>query len=903
MFNLPSHNTFKAIILCCLVGFGLHTNVHAQHMHHDTNPTAQLTHSANMHFNPANPQGVLLANADVDYLPKDVTFDPTIPTPESILGYPVGTWHVRHDQLLTYMNAVAAASDRVSIQTTGYTHEQRQLVLLTISTPENQQNIRTIQADHQATIISGKEPKENAPLVMYMGYSVHGNEPSGSNAALLIAYYLAAAQGPDVDKLLENAVILLDPSLNPDGLARFAQWANMHKGQHPSPNSLHREHKERFPSGRTNHYWFDLNRDWLLLTHPESRARITQFQAWRPHILTDFHEMYTDQTYFFQPGVPSRKNPLTAEQNVDLTNLLGEYHAAALDEQAQLYFTQERFDDFYYGKGSTYPDAHGAVGILFEQASSRGHLQDSINGQLSFAQTIQNQVTTTLSTFTGALAHKSKFLQHHAQFTRDTQALQKQDDLGGYLVALSDDPKRNQAFVENLNMHNITTALLTNNVRINDLTFKANNAVFVSTQQPQYRLLSSLFSTRTSFPDNTFYDVSNWNIALAHNLAFTAVSKREARKVNAATITEYPTLSETNESGNQAITSKVAYVFKWQDSAAPALLYRALANGIQARIAGKPFTAKVHSGDVEQFAAGSIIIPVGLQRTAQWQQKLRTMADHLGIKLSGLTSGLTPQGIDLGSPSMTVASLPNIMIVGGVGTSETEVGEIWHYFDTRLKMPVAVVDQDRITHTNIADFTHIIFASGYYRHINESDIKALKSWVKDGGVVIGTKRGTAFLANQGLLEASVLDTDALDNEFSAHDLHFADQDAHHAQKLVAGATYQASVDTTHPLLFGVVDQSQSNALLPMFKTSNMVLTAVDKPFIEVAKYTNEPLLGGYSATAMQALIAQSSAIVAHPYGRGQVIGFTDNVNFRGYWRGTEKLMANAVFMAKLINFR
>ena len=902
MFLLPSQKTCQALFLLCTFSFAATTAAHAQHDLNAGHPQA-----AALNVDPANPQGVFIAHSDLDYLPTDVTFNPAIPTPESVLGYPVGTWHVRHDQLIAYMEALAAASDRVTLEPTGLTHEQRKLVLLTISTPEKQRNIAQIKADHQATITTGKAPQESAPLVMYMGYSVHGNEPSGSNAALLIAYYLAAAQGPQVDELLENAVILLDPSLNPDGLARFAQWANTHKGKHPSPNALHREHKERFPSGRTNHYWFDLNRDWLLLTHPESSARVAQFQAWRPHILTDFHEMYTDQTYFFQPGVPSRKNPLTAEQNVDLTNLLGEYHAEALDDEAQLYFSQERFDDFYYGKGSTYPDAHGAVGILFEQASSRGHLQDSINGQLSFAQTIKNQITTSFSTFKGAIAHKSTFLQHHAQFTRDTQALQQEDEVGGYIIALSQDAKRNQAFVENLNAHNITTTLLSNNITVNNVEYTAGNAVFVTTKQPQYRLLSSLFSTRKSFPDNTFYDVSNWNIALAYNLTFTPLTKREARKVQGDVVNDIAhdivkQLASTS-SMNQAVTSKVGYVFKWQDSSAPALLYRSLANGLQARIAGKPFSAKTQSGEVEQFAAGTVIIPVGLQRSAQWQELLRSVADHLSVQLVGLTSGLTPQGIDLGSPSMQVATLPNVMIVGGVGTSETEVGEIWHYFDTRLKMPVAVVDQDRINANSITDFTHIVFASGSYRNLSDSDIKALKAWVRAGGVVIGTKRGTAFLAQQGLLEASVLDSDAIDDEFSFDGLHFADQDAHHARKLVAGATYQALVDTTHPLMFGVVDQTKPNALLPMFKTNNMVLRAVDKPFITAATYSMEPLLGGYSAESMQELIAQTSAIIAHPYGRGQVIGFADNVNFRGYWRGTEKLMANAVFMAKLIQIR
>ena len=853
-----------------------------------------------------NPEQVFLASSDMDYLPNNVTYNQNIPKPESILGYPVGTWHVRHDQLLAYMKVLAETSERVTLSVTGHTHEQRELVLLTITSIDNQRNIEAIKTAHQSTIAKGTMPEADAPLVINMGYSVHGNEPSGSNASLLIAYYLAAAQGPEVDALLDNAVILLDPSLNPDGLARFAQWANMHKGKHPSAHAMHREHAERFPSGRTNHYWFDLNRDWVLLTHPESQARIAQFHAWRPHILTDFHEMGTNATYFFQPGVPSRKNPLTGDENVALTNVLGEFHAQALDDKGQMYYTQENFDDFYYGKGSTYPDAHGAVGILFEQASSRGHLQTSINGPLSFAQSIQNQVTTSFSTFAGALANKSAFQAHHANFVKETQALQQADTIGGYLVQLSTDTTRNKVFIETLNAHHIRTELLTNDITVNDVLYQADKAILVSTNQPQYRLLSSLFSTRQNFPNNTFYDVSNWNIAFAYNLDYTPLTKRETKRIKTKYVSTYLPLREVN---NDLGNTKVGYAFRWDESTAPALLYRALAHGIQARIASKPFSAVTHNNETQHFPAGTILVPAGLRHADNWETKLRQLADHLQIQLHGLASGLTPQGVDVGSPSMQVATLPKVMILGGLGASQYEVGEIWHYLDTRLTIPTTIVDQDRLGRVNLADFTHIIIASGRYSDLSEHEISALKTWVSAGGVIIGAKRGAKFLADHGLLEASILSNSTLDDQFSAQGLHFADQDTRYAQKLVAGAVYEARVDETHPLMFGVTNNAgtlnanASNMNLPLFKTSNMVMNAVDKPFIEVAQYSNTPLLGGYSAQALQDLIAQSSAIVAHPYGRGRVIGFTDNVNFRGYWRGTEKLMANAIFMAPLIKIR
>ena len=341
--------------------------------------------------------GVLLSSAGAAelsyYLPKGVKYDPAIPKPKDALGWGVGEWHVRHDQLVAYLKRVSAASDRMQIKVIGHTHEQRELLLLTVSSPANLARLEKIRKEHLKLSLPGSKPQpaDEQPLVLYMGYNVHGDESSAGNSALLVAYHLAAAQGPEIDRLLANSVILLDPCLNPDGLNRFAQWANSHRGKNPVGDVNHREHHAVWPAGRGNHYWFDLNRDWLLLQHPESRARIKVFHEWRPNVHTDFHEMGGHSTYFFQPGVPERKNPLTPLENVRLTEVIAGYHAKALDAIGSLYYTEERFDDYYYGKGSTYPDIHGALGILFEQASSRGHLRESPHGEFNFAFTIRNQ--------------------------------------------------------------------------------------------------------------------------------------------------------------------------------------------------------------------------------------------------------------------------------------------------------------------------------------------------------------------------------------------------------------------------------------------------------------------------------------------------------------------------------
>ena len=285
------------------------------------------------------------------YLPKHVAYNSSIPTPKSIIGHEVGEWHVTHDKLVYFMKAVAAASNRMQLQIMGKTYEGREQVALIISSPANLAKLETIRLEHLQLSNSQQSATQNIanmPVVVWMGYSIHGNESSGSNASLLAAYYLAAAEGEEVDKLLANTVIIIDPSFNPDGLNRFATWANMHKSQTQVSDPNSREFNEVWPGGRFNHYWFDLNRDWLPAQHVESRNRLQLFHQWKPNILTDHHEMGSNSTFFFQPGVPSRVNPNTPDKNQQLTAAIGNYHAKFLDSIGSFYFTKEGYDDFYY---------------------------------------------------------------------------------------------------------------------------------------------------------------------------------------------------------------------------------------------------------------------------------------------------------------------------------------------------------------------------------------------------------------------------------------------------------------------------------------------------------------------------------------------------------------------------
>jgi glutamine amidotransferase-like uncharacterized protein len=831
----------------------------------------------------------LLAVTDKEYLPENTDFSAAIPSPSEVLGAPVGEWHVRHDQLVSYMRILAEKSDRVSLIETGRTHENRPLLLLAFSSPENQNNLAKIRSTHVDDLTTKNSADD--PLIIWMGYSVHGDEPSGSNASLLIAYYLAAGQNSQIDALLKDNIVLIDPSLNPDGLARFAQWANMHKSKNLVGDPNHREHRQAWPSGRTNHYWFDLNRDWLLLTHPESRARVNQFHQWRPHVLTDFHEMGSNSTYFFQPGITARKNPWTPLRNVELTHALGEFHAAALDSKKQLYFTQEGFDDFYYGKGSTYPDALGTIAILFEQASSRGHLQETVHGALRFSDTIQNQVTTSLSTFKGALANKKALLGYPMEFAQLTKKLVKDDPLAGYILAEKHDKARFKQLLAILDSHKIDYHSLTKEVVVGKVKYDPLHSIFVPLKQAQYRLIKSLFSTRQKFDDNTFYDVSNWNLPLAFNIQYEEVVKKLLRKMP---------LSENKPKPQPFIQPQLpddayAFAFSWQDYQAPKLLQRLLSEHLNIKIAEEAFVAQTPSGNVS-FPPGAVIIAGALEQPEAWSKILAKQAADLKIKVWPITSGLTDQGLDLGSRKVRNIDKSQVLIVGGKGTSQYEVGEAWHYLDQHVDMPVTIVDLDNLGSLSLDKYTHMLWVQGNYKNVAEKTVTMLDSWIKNGGVLIGQKSAVKWFSQKKWLKAEFVSDVDTNIAFDIKGLKYADKKAYEAKQLISGAVFNTTLDTSHPLAFGY-----TSSQLPVFRNSDNIMLKPDAPFMTVARYTESPLMAGYTANELQELVANSAAIIAHNYGKGKVIAFADNVNFRGYWYGTSRLLSNAIFMSGFID--
>ena len=807
------------------------------------------------------------------YLPEDVSYDQNIPTPKSIIGHEVGEWHITHDKLVRYMYALANASDRISIEDRGTTFEGRPLLLLTITAPANHNNLEAIRTNHVALTEQNSAAINTAdmPIVVYQGFSIHGNEPSGSNAALVAAYYLAAAQGQKIENLLKNTVILFDPAFNPDGLQRFAYWANVHKAKNINPDPNDREYDEVWPGGRTNHYWFDMNRDWLPVQLPESRARIETFHNWYPNILTDHHEMGTNASFFFQPGIPSRTHPLTPSKNQELTGAIAKFHADAFNKIGSFYYTEESFDDFYYGKGSTFPDINGSIGILFEQASSRGHAQESDNGVLTFPFTIRNQFTAALSTLEAAVNMRTELLNYQRTFF--SNARNEGASGGAYVFGDAKDASKIYHLAEILQRHDIRFHELEEDVTTNGTTFKKGSSYLIPKNQKQHRLIEAMFEKRTRFQDSLFYDISAWTFPLAFNLDYSeAIATNKAGTV--VTDLEHKTPPTPNR-------SSYAYLMEWHDYYAPKALNQILEKGVRAKVGMQPFSVGGNDYDY-----GTILIPVQNQSLSETEiyNLIKEVSEESHVRITGVNTGLT-KGIDLGSNQFRSISPQRVAILVGEGITPYDAGEIWHLFDQRFDMLLTKLDTKNFGRVDLSRYTDIIIPNSWGSGLGKEEAKKLKTWVQNGGTLIGYKNAGRWFNSNELLKMEFKT-----RKDTARNISFEQRGDYRGAQVIGGAIFETTLDRSHPIAFGY-----SNKDLPVFRNSTLFLEADKDSYKNPIRYTKSPLLSGYISKPNLELLAETSAFKVGNLGRGQVLYFTDNHNFRAFWYGTNKLLFNAIF--------
>lgn len=823
------------------------------------------------------------------FFPKAGDFDPAIPTPQQFLGYEIGSRYTRHDQLVAYFDELAKHSDKIKVERIGSSYEGRPLLIATVTSAQNQQQLETLRRQH-VTLADPAQPLSaagNSPVVVWLGYSVHGNETSSGEAALLTAYYLVASRSAETAQWLDRAVVLFDPAQNPDGRDRAASWHNAYASSPASSDPADKEHVEPFPQGRTNHYFTDLNRDWLALTQQDTRPKIAYFHQWYPNVQIDFHEMGKDSTYYFEPSPASMHSPLLPASSYEWNKTLAKYHAQSLDALGSLYYTGENFDNFSPVYGSTYPDFHGAVGVTVEQASSRGRVQESVNGLLTFPFTIRNQVATGLGTVRGAVTEREGLLKLQKEFFQSALKQANQQPVKAFVFGDANDPGLTRRLLDLLLQHRITVQALTASVTVDGQRFEPGSAYVVPTAQPQFRLVHSIFAETPPIKGDVFYGSTSYAIAPAYGLAFAGSRSRvdAGERINALPA------ERGGVSGGQA---GYAYVFDWRDYNASRALYALQAKGVVTRAAFQPFTAATAGGE-QAFARGSVVIPVAGQTLAG--DALLAVVDEVargsGVQVHALASGQSRSGIDLGSDSVKALRKPAVALVMGEGVSATEIGSAWFLLDQQVQLPASKLDPAQLGKVNLDRYTTIVLSGGTYSGVDAAAVAALKRWINAGGSLV-TYGSAAKWAIEQKLSDEVLGAEEKEPDGARRA--FGDQRDIAAIERVSGNILSADVDTSHPLGFGL-----PRTELAVNKENGISFKPSRNAFSTVVRIDPTPRVNGYLSENNRTRVAGSAWLLVSPQGQGNVVLFADDPAHRKYWHGTERLLLNAVFFGNLLN--
>jgi hypothetical protein len=578
--------------------------------------------------------------------------------------------------------------------------------------------------------------------------------------------------------------------------------------------------------------------------------------------------MGSNSSFFFQPGIPSRTNPLTPQMNQDLTKEIGTYHAKALDKIGSLYYSEESYDDFYYGKGSTFPDINGSIGILFEQGSSRGHAQETVNGILTFPFTIRNQFTAALSTLEAARKMRVKILKYQQDFYKESR-----ETGSNKAIVFGDEKDAAKSFhlAEVLKKQHIKIHEVKADFTENGKTFKKGYSYVVPMNQKNQRLVKAMFDVRKTFKDSLFYDVSAWTFNHAFGVDY-------AENVSLTKAGNEITDLKMNV-GNVSFKSDYGYLMPWNEFYTPKALNAILQKGLRAKVSMKNFK----NGGIS-YDYGTIFIPLQNQKLNETElyQFLNTTAIESHVLINGVNTGLN-EGIDLGSNNFKNITKPKVAMLVGDGIAGNDSGEIWHLLDQRFDMAITRLDTRDFKRADIAKYTHIVIPSS---RLEKVAIAKLKTWVQNGGIIIGYKNTAKWLDTNKMIS---LDFESSKSD-TIKDVSFENRSLKSGAQVIGGAIFEAKLDRSHPINFGY-----KNDKVALFRNSTMFIKADKRSYNNPIQYTSEPLLSGYISKENAKVIKNTVPFKVQRLASGKVIVFTDNTNFRAFWFGTNKLLMNAIF--------
>ena len=810
------------------------------------------------------------------------TLDSQVPTPEQEMGFQVGSQHVNWEQVVAYMKRLAACSPRFSIQEYGRTFENRPLICVVITSEKNQKNLESLRSAHAqlADPAASVDPK-SLPAVASVMMSIHGNEASGVNASLPFAYFFAAAQGPEIEALLDKTIITLIPGQNPDGITRFSTWVNSNRSLRNVTDPQSREFSEPWPGGRSNHYWHDLNRDWLNASMPEMKALLKIYHDWMPNTVNDHHEMGSSSTFFLEPADPVGYYPHIPQENKDLTQKVSSYNMAALDRIGSLYLSKDQFDSYSLGTGDVYGDALGSIAMLFEQASARGHQQETENGILNFPFAVRNHATTAFGSVKAAYEMREELNDYMHRFVvaRHKEAIALPEK--GYIFDGNGSDAVSYHFIEMLAQHDLHVNRLAKETTINGHTYDPAHAYVIPMDQRHSMLLRSLLECNTQFKDSLFYDLSTWNMAEAYGLKYAPLKSIAGLQGEAVTTPTFP------KGGVNGIAN-YAYLFDNKEYYAPLFIKRLQDGGAKVKVSG----VGLHATEGYQYGPGMLMVPVSGQKISA--DSLYTLiqkgATEAGITVRNVSSGQM-KDYDLGHfYNRPVKEAKVAVLIGGRMRSNV-AGSLWYLLDNRYQMQPTMLDESTLSRADLNRY-NVLILSGELAG-GEAVTQQIANWVKAGGTLITIGSGYQTANKAKLTKIETIDLSQPD---SATYVPYDKRSDRFAEFQIPGTDLQVSLDTTHPLCWGYTE-----SVMPILKNSNLVFKMPKEANLAPVCYDKkQPLLSGFIRPEHLKALTGMPEVICQGAGKGQVICFADDPNFRSIWYASTRLFMNAVLFGNLI---
>ena len=835
-----------------------------------------------------------------------------VPSPADFLGYDLGDRFTRHHKVVDYAQTLAAASDRALWIDYGRTSEFRDLGLLIIASPENHDRLEALR---EANLLraDGKGLAADDPGVVFvwLSYNVHGNEAVCTEAALRTMHALVSGEdagGRNVSAWLERTIIIIDPCVNPDGRDRYVAFQDRTSGLVPNADPGTVEHDEPWPGGRSNHYMFDMNRDWAWQTQVETKGRVTAYRRWMPQVHVDFHEQGVNSPYYFAPAAEPFHKIISPWQR-KCQEHIGSNNARWFDARGALYFTREVFDLFYPAYGDTWPLYNGAIGMTYEQGGSgrAGRaVMTNLGDTLTLAYRIQNHHETGLSTIEESARRADELVSEFADYhKRNVEA-----PFGvyrGYVFPAGQDAAKMAELERLLESNGIAygTAPPAIGVRAYDYSSGRTSKhtvrvgdLLIDARQPHGGILQVLMDPDPILSDSMTYDITAW--ALPHALGLEAIALTSPLEVTGP----WNRVARTR----QAKREGNAYAWVLPGGGADAIrgLASLLKDGVTVRRAGSGFTV-----DNQVFSSGDFVVTRrNNERVSDLGAALRRAGGAAGTPMVAVSTGRVTSGHDFGSSDYSAIQAPRIATVMGPGVSSLSCGEIWHHFESALQYPLNRVGA--IDELDLDNLDVVVLPSGWYR-MGEGERDDLADWVRGGGklVAVGGACG-AFAGQEGwglqryaegeraeIEAAEEAVQEAAADERNAHDrtaqgldpLPFTEQERDGLRYDLPGAIFHAAVDQSHPLADGYGSHYFT------LRTSGRRYAALEEGNVAVLPPADQgrPFSGHAGEMTIP---AQTGSLVAgvHNMGRGSVVYLVDNPLFRAFWKSGHRFFDNAVFL-------